>query len=241
MACGEAYAIHKRTGKRYCIVDVRGRPRWSDLWDGLDFLTKDPSQGQPYLNAPGARPYILEKTHLKWIWKPYKPKPAIIKFTNDELRFAREFEGCIAIEPNVKCNINKAWIPFRWIQVAKEIGKRCIQVTSPTGGYTLPNVKRQVRPPTFRHAAAVLAVCDAAVLTEGGLHHSAAAVGTPAVVLYGGFISDENTGYDLHRNLFTGDKACGMRVFCPHCKEAMERITVSMVMEELQSILGSGK
>lgn len=34
------------------------------------------------------------------------------------------------------------------------------------------------------------------ISTEGGIHHIAAAVGTPAVVICGGFIRPEWTGYD---------------------------------------------
>jgi hypothetical protein len=41
----------------------------------------------------------------------------------------------------------------------------------------------------------------AVVCNEGGISHIAAALGTPAVVLFGGFTRPEWTGYDFHINL----------------------------------------
>jgi ADP-heptose:LPS heptosyltransferase len=76
-----------------------------------------------------------------------------------------------------------------------------------------------------RQASAVLAGAALLISPEGGLHHAAAALGLRAVVIFGGFISPATTGYDLHRNFFTGGQACGMRLACAHCAEAMARIT----------------
>jgi hypothetical protein len=62
------------------------------------------------------------------------------------------------------------------------------------------------------------------------LHHAAAALGVPAVVIFGGFISPAVTGYAAHANIFTGDDlGCGNINPCPHCRAAMERISVDQV------------
>ena len=59
----------------------------------------------------------------------------------------------------------------------------------------------------------MLSGARAAVLHEGGLHHAAAALGMPAVVLFGGMISPRNTGYDVHVNLAIDDpEALGWRI-----------------------------
>ena len=39
------------------------------------------------------------------------------------------------------------------------------------------------------------------------------------------------------RNLFTGGKACGSRVECSHCRDALGKITAAMVFNELKEIL----
>ena len=42
---------------------------------------------------------------------------------------------------------------------------------------------------------------DLIICVEGGIHHLAAALGTPAVVIYGGFIKPEWTGYSYQANI----------------------------------------
>jgi len=70
------------------------------------------------------------------------------------------------------------------------------------------------------------------------LHHTAAALGISGVVIFGGFVSPQVTGYDMHHNLFIGDGlGCGKRVKCLHCTDAMNRITPQMVIDPLRKIL----
>lgn len=102
---------------------------------------------------------------------------------------------------------------------------------------TILTGRRHVVTETIREAAAVLSTARAAVLPEGGLHHLAAAMRLPAVVLFGGFISPKSTGYSMHRNLFTGKVACGNRRPCDHCAQAMAAISPESVFEELQTML----
>ena len=72
---------------------------------------------------------------------------------------------------------------------------------------------------------------------EGGVHHTAATVEAKGVVIFGGFIPPEITGYDFHTNLFTGGEACGSRYSCKHCKAAMEAIEVDEVVEHMRKII----
>lgn len=94
-----------------------------------------------------------------------------------------------------------------------------------------------IQTPDFWRACAILSRASAYVGHEGGLHHAAAALGIPGVVIFGGFISPETTGYDCHVNLFTGGNACGNRTPCMHCRDAMNRITPEAVAEALIGIL----
>jgi ADP-heptose:LPS heptosyltransferase len=49
---------------------------------------------------------------------------------------------------------------------------------------------------SIRETGALLAAADAVLLQEGGLHHLARAVEAATVVIYGGSVRDEQTGYD---------------------------------------------
>jgi hypothetical protein len=72
---------------------------------------------------------------------------------------------------------------------------------------------------------------------EGGLHHGAAAVGVGGVVLFGGFIPPEVTGYATHANLTGGAEACGSLDPCRHCAAAMQAIGVDEVLEHAMARL----
>jgi len=253
---GEARALHKRVSKPVLIVGMDGKPVFSDLFAGLPYITtpRPAIRGMRspigfavssvrLVNGPGARPYIVGKTLYKWTWKAYKPIPAEIIFTDEEREFAEPYRGMIMLEPHVKNtgHHNKDWGPINWQQLDSLLhtvrgSAQAVQCGPPGTRWLLHTTG--VVTDTFRKACAVLSVCRAFVGAEGGLMHAAAAVGVPAVIVYGGFISPKVTGYPMHRNLFTGTGlGCGVRVDCPHCAAAMARITPKMVLEQLKEIL----
>jgi len=239
MAAGEARHVHEKTGKKVCIVDRGNRAQWIDLWNGIDYILPRYEHGAVRIvNTSGVRPYILAKLATRWKWKPYKPKPAEVKFTLDELRFAEPFRGLVMIEPNVKAigHSNKAWIWRRWEQLVDAMPDTQFVQCSPGNGGQLFGTKLAITP-TFRHAIAVLSVCRAFVGTEGGLMHGAAAVGTPAVILWSEFISPNITGYEMHRNIRHAGEACGSRLDCSGCRKSMAAITVDEVVDNLKEIL----
>jgi hypothetical protein len=250
MSIGEARVLHKRTKLPVLISRADGRPVISEMFSGIPYLlvprtprTIPLGEGTRFIrmvNCGGHRPYIEHKGVDRWTWKPYKPIPADIVFTKAELAFAEPYRGAIMVEPNVKNtgHDNKAWLSIYWSQLDLMLrGQRVVQC-GPAGAPVKLRHAEFVETPTFRHACAVLSVCKAFIGTEGGLHHAAAAVGVPGVVIYGGFISPAVTGYDLHRNLFTGTGlGCGWRVHCEHCRKAMTAITPTMVMDNLKEIL----
>lgn len=164
-------------------------------------------------------------------------------FTDEELEFAsRQPSGCVIIEPRVKNQaVNKQWRIDRFWTVASELLRQGHEVAlfaySTTNTPSYPDV-HIIHTPTIRHAAAVMAKSRLFVGPEGGLHHAAAAVSLPAVVIFGGFIHPRTTGYEDHVNLFTGGEPCGSVGQCAHCRKALDDISVDDVLTAIKTKLG---
>ena len=88
----------------------------------------------------------------------------------------------------------------------------------------------------FLDGAGLLAISNTSLLPEGGLMHAAAALNIPSVIIFGGFSSPDNTGYDLHKNLYIGAEPCGAREYCKHCASAMKKISPRLVTKKLKSL-----
>lgn len=182
----------------------------------------------------------------RWIWNyDFRAVPGEVFLSEDEKRFGAKFgSGFVVIEPNVPAfksvAPNKQWPVERYDIAAKKLrdqGFNLIQFDYGKG-CTISGA-RQVKTPTFRHALAMLSNAALYVGPEGGLHHAAAALAKPAVVLFGGFIPPQVTGYDSHTNLTGGAEACGSLQPCGHCRNAMDAISIDHVyaaaMQHLRS------
>lgn len=174
----------------------------------------------------------------RWTFKDCTWAPGEFFFDEEELEFAqRHMTLSIVIEPRVKmmgacAGDNKRWPADRYHAVAKLLEKsgwECVQLVPPEAGPLLPGIK-SIRTPSFRHAAAMLTRAKLYIGPEGGLHHATAAVGKPAVVLFGGFNTPRSTGYATHYNITVGDEPCGRSARCEHCIAAMNSITVERVL-----------
>ncbi len=223
-----------------------GKNLWNEVFNHNPRLARPDEVGdfQTYYPRPnGLRPYASSKSPQRWGWREYKPPVGEIYFQPEELEFAARHAlptGFVVIEPHLKAKAspNKDWGNERWRSLTilmKQAGLQPVQMGG-AGTQRLPEAKL-IETPSFRLAMAVLARAKAAVLTEGGLHHASAVVGTRAVVIYGGFISPAQTGYDLHENIFVGGKPCGNREPCGHCKSAMKDISPEMVLSLLKGLL----
>ena len=243
MAAGEARRIHEATGGKVRIVaHLTARTTLSSvMWDNLDYIAKPGETAVATLvESPFARPYRARIEPHGSFWKPYQPQPAEIRLTPQEQAFsALVGTGFVVIEPNVKPRrdgaANRQW---GWDRYAALISSRphlrWVQVGKPELS-TLPGVSR-VSTNSFREACAVLARAAAYVGPEGGLHHASAALGIPAVVIFGGYISPEVTGYRCHMNLFSGEGlGCGRRESCG-C-DCMTRISPDQVARSLDAVL----
>lgn len=240
MVTGHVREMQKKDPRKVRVV--YGKRLWSEVFDHNPRIAHsvDKDAQEYHARVNGLRPYCVGKSEQRWAWTEYKPPVGELYFQADELAFAGQFSPDVVIEPNLKgmASPNKDWGGDRWqklVGLMRAKGLRPVQLGKP-GSRKLDGADL-IETRNFRHACAVLARARAAVLTEGGLHHGAAAVGVRSVVIYGGYISPKQTGYDLHANIFTGVQPCGMRVPCMHCDEAMRQIKPEMVLERLMEIL----
>ena len=244
IASGQARKMQQAHPGKVVIQDRNGAHREHEMWANNPRIARRSDRlfkPQYLVNGPGVRPYIATKSPDRWGWREWECPVGEIYFSADELAFAMECSPGVVIEPNnkQKASPNKDWGFERWRELALLMigaGIRPWQI-GPNGARVLPGA-RMICTPTFRLGCAVLAKAKACVLPEGGLHHAAAALGVPAIVIFGGFISPKQTGYATQTNLFTGGAPCGMRIPCEHCAEAMAAITPRMVMDELAKLLG---
>lgn len=221
---------HQKTGKLVMVGDGNAI-HWSEVFDGNPRMTRDIRPDSVWVRSwPGRRPYL---DHTKSTPKnqaynqTFKVDPGEIYLTDQELDWPqRDF---VYIEPNVKREVfcgNKDWGFDRWQSVVDRLPAiRFVQGR----GRSLRGVE-QVASESFRHVAGLLSHADLFVGTDGGLHHTAAALGKPAVVVWGGLASPLNLGYDTHTNLHAGSKPCGSFGPCAHCRRELDRITVDMVV-----------
>jgi ADP-heptose:LPS heptosyltransferase len=229
--------------RKFAIFDVRkgGIHRWHELWEGNPRIAFPGTHyDEQVYNHGGGRPYIVSKSEFRWVWKVYRPEPGELFFNSEEQKWRDFTRGKVIIQPTVKqgASPNKQWGLERWAQLVG-MTPRVPWLQLGTGVEPrIPGVP-VLRTPTFRLACAALSGASAAVLQEGGLHHAAAALNIPAIVIFGGFISPAVTGYQSQVNLFlqTAEHplGCGMRQPCRHCAKAMAVFTPQHVKNELEA------
>ena len=264
MATAQARDIYDREGlarkgRQIVIVGRRRRPRWHHLWTGNPIIAHvtgaapiDLTRYRPVRNAPGARPYV-EASAERFVY-------------HEDWRVPRAGElYCVPSPPRVVVNIcssrpfivlgadlksgassNKRWPGEHFSDLTKRLtaaGLAVVQLLPPSAAErdAVPGALL-FRSPSFVFACSVLRAAGAYVGHEGGLHHAAAALGRPAVVIYGSMVSPHTTGYDAHRNLYrphrSDGRACGARVECQPCQAAMRSITAAEVAAETFAALG---
>lgn len=236
MATAQVKALNEATKKRVIVLDLRGRPRWSEVFENNPRIVMSCRPDvERLVNAGGARPYIAGKTLKQWTWKPWERLPGEIWLSEAERAFALPFAGRILVEPNTKePNGNKAWPFDRWQSLVNRKPDHFIQVGAPNTRALSGVLCVET---TFRQALAILAVSKAFVGTEGALHHAAAALSVPAVVLWSEFIAPEFTGYEGQVNIRHATKWCGSRMPCPGCRASMDAIQVDEVASALEGVL----
>lgn len=242
MVTGRARVMQQGDARK-CRVTYKGRAKWSPVWDHNPRIARLEEKGDfQELQARGMdnmRPYHTAKTLERWSYNlDFRPDAGELYLSAAERSFGARYPGRIVIEPHIKngASPNKQWGWTRWNKLAWLAQRSGLKVTQlgPPGTALLEGAELIVTA-GFREACAVIANARACVLPEGGLHHAAAALNVPAVVIFGGFTPIELTGYPLHRNLGASlGEACGMRTPCQHCAAAMAAIEPGEVFYELR-------
>jgi len=176
--------------------------------------------------------YSAESECFTWNYG-FKAEPGELYLTAEQKKVGDV--GAVIIEPNTKqmpLSRNKAWPMDRWQKVVDALDLPWVQL-GPRDIPSLLRVRRVVTP-TFTHALGWLYNCALIVTTDGALHHAAAALGKPAVVLWGGLVPPRILGYDTHTNICHAKTWCGSNFDCKHCREAMSLITVEEVCEAIK-------
>jgi len=260
MAAGRAKLLHKKTGKRVCIGNS-STILWSPLYDNIPYLVKPGEKEQDdqiwLHDCPGARPYIdyqgtrlhrdnrrmSRKRFRRWVWvDKHTPEPMKIFFTEEE-EYERDMlkkRKFIVVNPHQKPKAppNKTW-PFEFFQEVV-YGLRheyeIVQLQKDHGEPTLKNTTYYT--PTLRQLAVYISTAVLVVTGEGLFHHLAAAFKTPTVVLFGGFISPDITGYDYQQSIYVQDKdVLGVREETEAGQNIMFSITPELVLDLAEGLL----
>lgn len=248
IATGQAREMQEKDrSQKVMVLDRHGAAREHEAWENNPRIATRRDMASAFhrlKNAPGHRPYIAQKDFHRWTWRAYRCPVGEIYLSDREKEFAAEFDVGVVIEPWLKdrASPNKDWGRDNWLKLSSLLISRGIKLSQmgPRDTRVLPGVQH-IETPTMRHACAVLARAQAAVLPEGGLHHAAAALGIKSIVIFGGFIAPSVTGYAAQRNLYVESAAhpngCGMRIACAHCAAAMKSIEPVAVADLLMGLL----
>lgn len=248
MAGGQAYAHWERTNRPVMIVDRNHRGRWHEVWRGNPAVLH-PSQHRrmrgrydTIQNGVQCRPYIRypfsRETGCAYSgWRARDHWPRLFLDPDEIPPILADMPPFVVIEPHVpaQSNPNKRYPWQKWQGVVDELrGLHVVQV-GPVGTETLRGVPLMVTD-SFRAGCAVLSRARAYLGVEGGLHHAAAALNVPGVVLFGGSPSPEVTGYPLHSN-FAAATTCGKWMPCDHCMQYWSDLEPSVVAGALKEVL----
>jgi hypothetical protein len=190
----------------------------------------------------------LDREKNRWAWNyQFKAAPGEIFFSSEEKSRIEQLKSAnrrfILVEPNVSWHksvaVNKDWGLQNYQAVVNLLLRDGHEVVQTKHGRDKLKGVKFVTTPKFRDVLAVMTLADVALVPEGGLHHGAAAVGVPAVVLFGGFIPPVVVGYGAHINLAGGTtEFCGSLSKCQHCRDAMAKISVEEVYQSMKKMIG---
>lgn len=253
MVSAEARRLNDATGKIVRIVDRHGRPRWNEVWENNPRVAERDFCGEvaTLRNGPGCRHYLVEARRDRFVFRAGAvTAPGEIWFDAEELREVdamRAGRPYVLIEPNVDSGfshtVNKDWGFERWQAVARALsGVRFVQA----GPVDVRRLERAEPFESGRFRRALVALAGAALFvgSEGALHHAAAALRIPAVVVFGAFVSPAVTGYASQRNISVPHPGyplgCGLRTGCADCRAALDSIPVAEVVRQIEEALAGG-
>ena len=236
MASGDAKEANERTGKKVKLGDGVRMSFNNDVFANNPRMASNSDTDVVWVkNYQGHRPYLKGTKNGRLLFNDdYKPKVGEIYFSHEEQKVIDDIRGnYIVVEPNVKKlyahTVNKAW--HGW----EELFKHDLPWTQ-LGDVTTEKKTKWVETPTFRNALQILSKAKLFVGTDGGLHHAAAALGIPSVVIWTGFTSPRHLGYDTHRNIHDDSEPCGTYSgVCQHCLLKSKAISVDQVLDAVNT------
>lgn len=257
MATGQARVLKEKDPKAKILIGDGRIPHWEQWFGGNPDLVDAKSVGPGVavkwvISCAGARPYLdydnTTATHQAFR-SEHRPSRGRIMLSDGwrieaekSLKAARVSGKFVVIEPHTKGGFggNKVWPIGNWEKLIRQYGREFDFVQIGAKGQPALSGVRRVITVNPTHAFAVIEKAAAVVATDGALHHAAAALNVPCVVLWGARIRPEILGYPSQRNIYTGDgKNCGAIVPCEHCRAGMSAITPEMVAENLRCALSA--
>ena len=163
--------------------------------------------------------------HFKELWKDM-PHPHIL--------FQRQASGWTP---------NKKWPEEYWRELLRSMSNTSTIIdigtyTSETTQGELHNYIDLRGRTNLQEVVACIAAADILVAPDSGPIHIAAAVGTPAVIIMGGYILPVNTEYNGNLTLFTPIHCapCWLRTPCPIDRKCLKMISPTVVEQAIVNI-----
>lgn len=256
LAAGQAQVLFDRSPDAGPImfVDVYGNRRWQPVWDHNPVILDIKTQytGGPILHTgKGCIPYLkYPKVKSGWEFTNWRARDhrGRLYLTEEEfnggINLLKRTGPFVLIEAagRDRKNRNRCWpfpkwqelvvflndvLPWPLLQLDHDMADRLAGVGL-------------VQHKDFRAACGVLAAARLYIGPEGGLAHAAAALGIPAVVLWGGCLPVEILGYPEHVNLVYDhpETPCGSIKPCAHCDAGWQALTPEHVVHAVQTALG---
>jgi len=222
---------------------------WGERWGGVLRRLRliDRRVYLTYADGPRGQPdaHILTVLSRKIGLEPAPDRPLLFLTARERQRWALPAEGkpWLAMQSAglTEWTLNKEWYPERFAAVAAALRPdfRLVQLgagSDPALAADL-DLRGKISP---RAAAATLASCRAFIGQVGYLMHAAAAVGTPAVIVYGGFEAPWQSGYPWNENLYSAETPCApcwLAGPCPHGRICMAGIGAESVLDALRRLM----
>lgn len=228
------------------ICNKDGKPRWSDLWEGntaiyCPAVSPHSSLRRIYFGK-GCLPYYKPNHKAgtsgfdrAWRAQDHRARVYLTEQERDLGRaVVREHGPFLLIEPTGldRKNKNRYWPHWQDLaDLLKTLPFAVVQLTRPACD-RIGSV-RGIPHGSFRQALGILSVATLSILPEGGLAMGAAAIGAPAVVLWGGCSDAVIGSYPEHVNLIDDDPQtpCGSLFPCEHCTRAWAKLTPERVFK----------